>query len=140
MPTKPRVGRVRVVPGTGGQLDDPGTHRVIHSQPGQAGTPVVEDPDELPIAQVPGDRVGRVHPRRLAPGDLDRLAVRTDIELAVQPRPRLVGDQLQAEAPRGGRAEPLVRLTPDRVARTIRVPVSVDGRREDLNLPGRRGE
>ena len=34
MPAKPRVGRVWVVPGPGGQLDDPGTHRVVHRKPG----------------------------------------------------------------------------------------------------------
>ena len=43
-PAKPRVGRVWVVPGPGGQLDDPGTHRVVHREPGQARTPVIEDP------------------------------------------------------------------------------------------------
>src|SRR6516164_11110242 len=66
--------------------------------------------------------------------------MRANIQLAVQSRPRLIGDQLQAGAPRGHRAEPLVRLKPDRVSRAVRVPVSIDGRGEDLNLPGRRGE
>src|SRR3984957_7464888 len=81
-----------------------------------------------------------MHAHRLTPGDLDRLAVRADVQLAVQPGPRLVGDQLQGKAPGGGGAEPLVRLQPDRVARAVRVPEAVDGRGEDLDLAGRRGE
>src|SRR5579859_1575150 len=129
MPAKPRIGRVRVVPGPGGQLDDPGTHRTVYRKPGQARTPVVEDPHEVTVAQPARLRVGRVHPHRLTPGDLDRLAVRADIQLAVQSRPRLVGDQLQAEALGSGGAEPFARFAPDRVARTVWVPVAVNGRR-----------
>ena len=83
MSAKPRVGWIRVVPGPGGQLDDPGTHRVVHGKPGQACAPVVEDPHEVTVVQPAYLRVGRVHPRRLTPGDLDRLAVRADIQLAV---------------------------------------------------------
>src|SRR6266567_491872 len=137
---KARVGRVRVVPGAGGKLGDPGPHRFVDSQPGQAGTPVVEDPYEVAVAQAAGCCVGRMQPHRFTPGDLERLAVRADVQLAVQPGPRLVGDQLQAEAPGGGRAEPFVRFAPDRVARAVWVTVAVDGFREDFDFPGRRGE
>src|SRR3981189_825347 len=63
-----------------------------------------------------------------------------DVQLAVQPRLRLVGDQLQTETLSPGRAEPPLRLKPHGVARAVRVPVAVDGRGEDLDLPGGRAE
>src|SRR5258706_1742441 len=135
-----RDGRVRVVPGAGGKLGDPRAHRLIDGQAGQAGTPVVEDPHEVAVVQAAGCRVAGIQPHRLTPGDLDGLAVRADIQLAVEPGPRLVGDQLQTEAPGGGGAEPFVRFEPDRMARAVRGPEAVDGCREDFDLPGRRGE
>jgi hypothetical protein len=54
----------------------PGPHRLVDSQPSQAGTPVVEDPHEVAVAQAADRCVGRVQPHRFTPGDLDRLAVR----------------------------------------------------------------
>src|SRR5215471_5113254 len=51
---EPRVGRVWVVLGPGGQLGDPGSHCVIHRKPGQARPPVVEDPHEVTVTQPAG--------------------------------------------------------------------------------------
>src|SRR3984893_8116245 len=66
--------------------------------------------------------------------------MRADVQLAVQPRLRLDGDQLRTKTLSPGRAEPLVRLKPHGVARAVRIPVAVDGRGEDLDLPGGRAE
>ncbi len=90
MTAEARDGRVRVVPGAGGKLGDPRAHRLIDGQAGQAGAPVVEDPHEVAVVQAAGCRVAGIQPHRLTPGDLDRLAVRADIQLAVEPGPRLV--------------------------------------------------
>src|SRR5207247_4668200 len=68
------------------------------------------------------------------------LAVRADVELAVQTRRRIVGDQVQREALGQRRAEPLRRLEPGRLSGAVRVAEPVDGRREDLDLAARRAE
>ena len=86
-------------------------------------------------------RVGGVvgmHAHRLASRDLAAGAVGADVELAVQPRARLVGDQVQREPLGGRRAEPLVGLEPGRVARAVVVAEPGDRRREQLDPAARR--
>ena len=58
----------------------------------------------------------RVDAHRLAPVDLRGLAGGAEIELAVQPGRRLVGDQLQREARGGGRSGAVDRRQPGRDA------------------------
>src|SRR5262249_7860634 len=82
----------------------PGRTASSTASPARQTPRVVEDPYEVPVAQPASRRVGGVHPHRFPPGDLDRLAMRADVQLAVQPGPRLVGDQLQTEAPSLDRA------------------------------------
>src|SRR4029450_13634948 len=94
------VGRVEGAgPGAGRRLTD-------------AGAPGVRD----------GARVaaGRVQPGPRASAHLGGLTVGADVELTVQARCWIVGDQVQREALGQRRAEPLRGLEPGPIARTGR--------------------
>ena len=74
------------------------------------------------------------------PWIFDRLAVRADIQLAVQPRAGVVGDQ-QQRVLRGARvAQPLARRQPGGVAGAVGVVEAGDCLREELDLAAGRLE
>src|SRR6185436_9508041 len=65
---------------------------------------------------------------------------RCRVQLAVQPAPRLMGDQMQRPTLGRSAAEPFRRRQPCRMRRTVRVAEVGDGLRRDLDLSGRRLE
>jgi hypothetical protein len=92
----------RVVPGAGRQLHDPGAQGVAQPRPGQAGAALIVEPHDVALADAARRGVLRMDAHRLAPVDLRGEAGGPEIELAVQPARRLIGDQVQREARRGG--------------------------------------
>ena len=95
---------VRVVPGAGRKLHHAGTQLIAEHRAGEAGAAIVEQTHDVAVA-MPRAAASRGWMRdRLAPANLRGLAGRAEIELAVQPRRRLVGDKLQREARRGWRS------------------------------------
>ena len=81
-----------------------------------------------------------MEPDRLATLHLGRLAEGLHVELAVQARAWVVGDEMERVAPGRCRTEPLGGLEPGRMPRAVRIAESFDGRREDLDLAARRAE
>src|SRR5262245_58876225 len=77
---------------------------------------------------------------RLAAADLGRLAEGADVELAVQPRRRVVREELEWKALGERRAEPLGGRKPSRVPRAVVVTEAGDRRGEDLELAARRAQ
>src|SRR5262249_31562359 len=77
---------------------------------------------------------------RLAPAPFGGRVVAPATALAVTSRGGMGGDQMQGEARGQRRPEPLRRLEPGGMARTVGVAESVDGRREDLDLAAGRAE
>jgi hypothetical protein len=65
---------------------------------GQAAAAVIEDAHTRAVGDAPGGRVTRVHRGRLPSAYLSFLAVRADVELAVETAPGLVGHQLEGVA------------------------------------------
>ena len=95
-------GVLRVVPGAGRQLDDAGAQCLAQHRAGEAGAALVVEPHDVAVANAARRSVLRMDAHRLAPLDLGGKAGGAEIELAVQPCRRLVGDQLQREARGGG--------------------------------------
>lgn len=79
----------------------------------------IEQANDVAIRDAAFLRVTRVHAARFTAVQLSGAAVRSVIQLAVQPPFRLVRDHVQRPCPRERRAEPLRRLVPHRMARNI---------------------
>ena len=120
----------RIVPGAGGQLHHAGHDVVCNSSGGQARAAIVEQADDVAIGDAAARGIGGVETDGFAAGDFLGLAVGAEIELAVQPGRRLVGDQRQRVA----RIRRLGRGQPGRVGRAIVVTEACDGFRMDLDL------
>ena len=119
----------RIVPGAGGQLQHAGHDVVGNGGGSQARAAIVEQADDVAIGDAAVRRIDSVETDNFAAGDFLRLAVGTEIELAVQPGRRLVGDQRQRVA----RTRRLGRRQPCRVRRAIVVIEARDGFRIDLD-------
>ena len=122
--------RLRIVPGAGGQLQHAGHDVVCNGGGGQARAAIVEQADDVAIGDAAARRIDRVETDGFAAGNFLGLAVGTEVELAVQPGRRLVGDQRQRVA----RIWRLGRRQPCRVRRTIVVIEACDGVRIDLDF------
>ncbi len=96
---------LRIVPGAGGQLQHAGHDVVCDRGGGQARAAIVEQADDVAIGDAAARGIGGVETDGFAAGDLFGLAVGTEVELAVQPGRRLVGDQRQRVARIGGSVE-----------------------------------
>ena len=79
-----------------------------------------------------------MHADGLASLDFGRPAELAHIQLAVQPGPRVVGNQDEREPLGRRRSEPFRRLVPLRVPSAVVIMKSVDGRGEDLDASARR--
>ncbi|GCC45367.1 hypothetical protein chiPu_0029458, partial [Chiloscyllium punctatum] len=127
------LGVHRIVPGAGRQLHHAGGDAVGDMHRGKAGAARVEDADDVAVGDPARRSVARIHARDLAAAMLGLNRMAAEIELAVQPRHRLVGDQ-EARRIRCRR----VRLRePDRMARAIRIAMTGDLLREDLDAAAR---
>ena len=85
-----------IVPGAGWKLDDPAPDVLGHAYARQAGTARIEQANDVAVGNAARRGIGRMHARDLASAVLRARAVATEIELAVQPCRRLVGDQESA--------------------------------------------
>jgi hypothetical protein len=69
-----------------------------HDGGGQARTASIEQANDVAVGDAAARGIGGVEADGFAAGNFFRLAVGAEIELAVQPRRRLVGDQRQRVA------------------------------------------
>lgn len=124
----------RIKPGPRREVGNARDHAVAELGRRQAGPALIEDSHEIAIGDATRRRILRVQADDLAAVPLGRLAVGPEIELAVQPRRRLVGDQRQ----RRRRIRLLSGGKPGRMARAIVIAEASDGLAEDLDPPARR--
>ena len=119
----------RVVPRPGGQLRHAGPDRGGDHCAGQAGATTVENAYNVAVSYAPSCGVDGIDEDRFATLDLAGEAECTDVELAVQPRRGLVGDQVQREQTVVG----VIGFDPGRVSWAIVVTEACDGFRIDLD-------
>ena len=112
-------GVQRIVPGAGRDLHDAGPQRLAQQRAGEAAAALVVELHDVAVLDVARRGVLRMQAHRLATIDLRGEAGGAEIQLAVQPGRRLVGDQLQWEAGGGRRSSAFGRRQPGRVSRTI---------------------
>src|SRR5215469_1007670 len=128
-------GRVlRVVPCAGRELDDTGVQCLAYYRAGKACAALVVEAHDVAIANASRLGVLGVYAHPLAAFDLRGHARRPEIELAVEPRRRLVRDQLQ----RITRIRMVGGWHPGRMSRAIRIAEPGNPRRGDLD-PAARG-
>src|SRR5262249_2036781 len=131
-------GIQRVEPGPRRQLHDARTDGVGHHRTGQAGAPGIVQPYHIPAGDAPRRGVLRVDPDRFALRHFRAAADLTAVQLAVQPRLGLIGEQVQGIDLGLLGPEPFGRGQPHRVARAVVIAKRRNRVREDLD-PSRGG-
>src|SRR5204863_5049501 len=93
--------------------------------------------DDVAVVDAACRRVVGMDANGFASGNLRRLTVCARVELTVQPRRRLIGDEMQRELLGPRTAEPLFGLEPDGMAGTVVVTEAGDRFRVELDAAAR---
>src|SRR5262245_13312911 len=128
------VGVHGVVPSAGGKLNDAGPDSVGDAGSCQTGAARVEEANDVAVGDAARCRIVRVYARDLATAMLGAGAVAAEIQLTMQARGRLIGDEHERRVRRGR----IGRRKPGRMAQTIRLAEAGDSRGENLD-PAARG-
>src|SRR5262249_11568288 len=87
------AGILGIVPSARRQLHHALTDLLGQRDRRETGAALIEEPHNVAIGDAASRRVGRMHPHDLAAPMLQRAAVATEVELTVEPRRRLIGNQ-----------------------------------------------
>src|SRR5713101_2417389 len=130
------VSRVeRVVPGARRELSHPGMYVLAQHRASKTTAAIVEHPDHIPLSDPSCRCISRMQANRLSALHFRRLTCGADVELAVQARAGIVGNEQDWEL-LGTRAfGPFTWLQPCWMAGTVGIAKAVDGLREEFDAP-----
>ena len=103
----------------------------------KAGPPVVEHPHDRAVVNASRGGIGGIDAQHLTLLSLGAAARRGMVQLAVQARFRLVGNQVQGILPGSGGAQPLRLVAPHRMTGAIFVPERRNGFRKEFDAAAR---